>query len=215
MEDRSARKQRAIVDAATTLFLERGYLGTSVDQIAALAAVSKPTVYRFFEDKEQLLTEIVLGTLDRRGDPFRAQLAALADTDDLASDMTRLARDYIGVVTQPAGLALRRLVIGASHQLPQLAQAYYERAQDQTLGTLADVFAQLARRGLLDLDEPPVAASHFAFLVLGRALDRSLFCPDDPLSKKESERQADSGVSAFLSIYGRTTVPARPSPIDR
>jgi TetR/AcrR family transcriptional regulator, mexJK operon transcriptional repressor len=51
-EDRSARKRRIVVDAATTLFLRHGYLGTSMDQIAAFAAVSKPTVYKFFPDKE-------------------------------------------------------------------------------------------------------------------------------------------------------------------
>ena len=105
--DRSARKRQAITEAATALFLERGYLGTSVDQIAARAAVSKPTVYRFFADKEQLLNEIVLGSLDRRGNPFRAELAALAQTHDLSADLRNLARDYIKIVTQPAGLALR------------------------------------------------------------------------------------------------------------
>jgi TetR/AcrR family transcriptional repressor of mexJK operon len=202
--DRSANKHRAIIDAATTLFLERGYLGTSVEQIATFAGVSKPTVYRFFTDKEHLLTEIVLGTLDRRGDPFRAELDALADTDDLRSELRRLARDYIKVVTQPTGLALRRLVIGASHQLPELAQAYYERAQDRTLGALAAVFAQLAQRGLLELHDPRTAASQFAFLVLGEALDKSLFCPTEPLSETQLHSQADTGVTAFLAIYGAT-----------
>ena len=51
-----------------------------MDQIAAAAGVSKPTVYRFFADKEQLFTEIVLGTLDQAGEPFRDRLAALAGT---------------------------------------------------------------------------------------------------------------------------------------
>ena len=76
IEDRSTRKRRAVVEAATSLFLRHGYLGTSMDQIAALAAVSKPTVYKFFADKERLFTEIVLGTLDRAGDPFRAEVAS-------------------------------------------------------------------------------------------------------------------------------------------
>jgi TetR/AcrR family transcriptional repressor of mexJK operon len=201
VEDRSTRKRRAITDAAMTLFLERGYLGTSVDQIAVLAAVSKPTVYRFFADKEQLLTEIVLETLDRRSEPFRAEMATVAETSDLSAALRDLARDYITVVTQPAGLALRRLIIGASHQLPALAQAYYERAQEQTLGALANLFAQLARRGLLDITEPITAASHFAFLVLGRALDRSLFCTNPPFSKAELQQQADDGVTAFLIVY--------------
>jgi TetR/AcrR family transcriptional repressor of mexJK operon len=204
VEDRSTRKRRAIMEAATTLFLEHGYQGASVEQIAALAAVSKPTVYRFFADKEQLLTEIVLETLERRGMPFRAEMAALAETDDLSPHLQSLARDYIKTVTQPTGLALRRLVIGASHQLPGLAQAYYARAQEQTLEALANVFAHLAARGLLEIDEPMTAASHFAFLVLGYALDKSLFSPTKPFTDTELKDQADTGVAAFLTVYGNS-----------
>src|SRR5438874_1011894 len=42
-----------ILEAATTLFLRRGYLGTSMDEIAALASVSKQTLYTHFADKER------------------------------------------------------------------------------------------------------------------------------------------------------------------
>ena len=202
-EDRSARKRRALVEAATTLFLRHGYLGTSMDQVAAFAAVSKPTVYKFFGDKEQLFTEIVLGTLDRAGDPFRAEADSLARTDDLRADLRRLARRYLATVMQPVVLQLRRMVIGSSPQLPDLASAYYERAPEQTIRALAQCFEQLAGRGLLQLDDPNVAASHFAFLVLGRALDKSLFCGDNPFSEAELAAQADAGASAFLAVYGR------------
>ena len=143
----------------------------------------------------------MLGTLDRRSGPFRAQLAALAESDDLSTDLRTLARDYIKIVTQPSGLALRRLVIGASHQLPELARGYYQRAQEQTLAALADVFGQLAARGVLELNEPMTAASHFAFLVLGRALDESLFSPEKPFTDTELEDQADAGAAAFLAAY--------------
>jgi TetR/AcrR family transcriptional regulator, mexJK operon transcriptional repressor len=203
VEDRSARKRRVIVDAAAALFLQHGYLGTSMDQIAAFAAVSKPTVYKFFPDKERLFTEIVLGTLDRAGGPFRAELSALAETDDLAADLRRLARRYLATVMQPTVLRLRRLVIGASPQLPGLARAYYERAPEQTIRALADCFQRLADRGLLQPGDAPVMASHFAFLVLGRALDKGLFCGDEPFSGTELAAQADTGVSAFLAAYGR------------
>lgn len=202
-EDRSARKRRVVVDAATTLFLRHGYLGTSMDQIAAFAAVSKPTVYKFFPDKEQLFTAIVLETLDRAGAPFLAELPRLAETrsGQLADDLRELARRYIATVTQPAVLQLRRLVIGASHQLPAVASAYYERAPERTLRTLADCFRRLADRGLLRAPDPDQAAAHFAFLVLGRALDKSLFCGDQPFAAEELAAQADAGASAFLAAY--------------
>lgn len=185
LPDRSARKRRAIVEAATALFLQHGYPGTSMDQIAATAAVSKPTVYRFFADKEQLFTEIVLGTLDQAGQPFRDRLAALAGTEQLTDDLRELARRYLATVTQPQVLQLRRLVIGASPYLPAVAQAYYEQAPEQTLQALAGCFGQLADRGLLQLSDPSAAAGHFAFLVLGRALDKSLFCGDASFSAAE------------------------------
>jgi len=154
VEDRSTRKRRTVVEAATTLFLRHGYLGTSMDQIAAFAAVSKPTVYKFFADKEQLFSEIVMSTLDRAGDPFRAELAALAETDHLDADLRQLGHRYLATVTQPTVLQLRRLVIGASPQLPDLARAYYERAPEQTLRALAGCFGRLAERGLLQPGDP-------------------------------------------------------------
>jgi TetR/AcrR family transcriptional regulator, mexJK operon transcriptional repressor len=200
-EDRSTRKRRVVLEAATALFLRHGYLGTSMDQVAAYAGVSKPTVYKFFADKQNLFSEIVLGTLDRAAEPFQAELAGLAETADLDGELRRLARHYLATVMQPPVLQLRRLVIGASHQLPRLAEEYYERAPERTMRALADTFERLADRGLLAIADPPAAAAQFAFLVLGRALDKSLFCGDEPFSAAELTIQADSGAAAFLAAY--------------
>src|SRR5262245_66186206 len=63
----SARKHKAIVEAATALFLSNGYQGTSVDEIAALAAVGKQTVYKHFADKQRLFSEIILGNIAKIG----------------------------------------------------------------------------------------------------------------------------------------------------
>src|SRR5690242_2482712 len=60
-DPRVARTRAAVAEAATTLFLRNGYQGTSVDDIASLAQVSKRSVYNNFGDKDTLFTEIVLG----------------------------------------------------------------------------------------------------------------------------------------------------------
>ena len=67
-ERRSDRKRRAILEAATEAFLRHGFLGTSMDEIAAAAAVSKQTVYKHFSDKESLFREIVTTTVDEISD---------------------------------------------------------------------------------------------------------------------------------------------------
>src|SRR5205823_14953845 len=89
---RSARKRRAILDAATQVFLSKGYLGTSMDEIAALAEVSKQTVYKHFADKEALFNEIVLSTVNEASDPVYEEVMNLADSGNLEADLRDLAR---------------------------------------------------------------------------------------------------------------------------
>src|SRR5947209_20600245 len=93
IEGRSERKHRAIVEAATMAFLSKGYLGTNMDEIAALAAVSKRTVYQHFVDKERLFTQIVLATTDQVDGLVRQIADALAETEDVEKALRQLARD--------------------------------------------------------------------------------------------------------------------------
>ncbi len=111
-ETRSARKRRAIVDAATALFLREGYQGTSMEQIATVAAVSKRTVYKHVTDKKTLFTEIVLSTIDEAQERFNTLTLRLQDTNDIEADLAELARRYITIVMQPQLLQLRRIIIG-------------------------------------------------------------------------------------------------------
>src|SRR5829696_8617515 len=111
-ERRSARKRRTILEAATTLFLRNGYRGTSMDEIAALAAVSKQTVYKHLADKETLFSEIVIGSVNEASDPVYAEVLKLEDSGDVEADLRDLARRQLGLVMQPRLMQLRRLVIG-------------------------------------------------------------------------------------------------------
>jgi TetR/AcrR family transcriptional regulator, mexJK operon transcriptional repressor len=60
---RAARKRAAVLDAAGQVFLAKGYVGTSMDEIAVVAAVSKQTVYKHFVDKETLFHELIMATV--------------------------------------------------------------------------------------------------------------------------------------------------------
>ena len=85
-ERRSTRKRRAMLDAATTAFLRKGYAGTSMDEIAALAAVSKQTVYKHFDSKERLFIEIVTSTVNEASDPVHAEVLGLEESGDVEAD---------------------------------------------------------------------------------------------------------------------------------
>jgi TetR/AcrR family transcriptional repressor of mexJK operon len=201
-EPRSVRKRRAILEAATAVFLQNGYRGTSMDEIAALARVSKQTVYKHFADKEALFTEIVSSAVDAAGDPVFAHPLSLEDAD-LKAELHALARRQLGEVMQPRLMQLRRLVIGEANRFPELGRAFYERGARRSMSALAAAFERLAARGALRADDPEVAAAHFNWLVMSAPVNRAMLLGDDGIpTAAELDRYAESGVRAFLAAYG-------------
>ena len=199
---RSARKRQTILSAGQQLFLSNGYQGTSMDQVAATAAVSKQTVYKHFGEKRELLYAIVTDALDTAGGSVRERIIALADSSDIETDLTALAGDYLRAVMQEPVVQLRRLVIGEANRLPELARLYYEHAPLRTLGLLADAFAALHDRSVLNAPESSLAAEHFAFLIVGRPIDQALFDgASGVLAALDVDAYATAGVEVFLTAY--------------
>jgi TetR/AcrR family transcriptional regulator, mexJK operon transcriptional repressor len=203
-ERRSARKRRAILEAATTVFLSKGYLSTSMDEIAALAGVSKQTVYKHFADKKRLFSEIVLGTVTEASDPVHGEVLKLTDSGDVEADLRDLARRQLTTVMQPHLLQLRRLVIAEVGRFPELGRTFYEQGPERTIAALAGAFERLAERGVLKVDDPPLAAAHFNWLIMSAPMNRAMLLGhDEAPARAELERYVDSAVRVFLAAYGR------------
>jgi TetR/AcrR family transcriptional regulator, mexJK operon transcriptional repressor len=205
-DGRSARKWRAIMEAATALFLRDGYRNTSMDQVAADAAVSKQTVYKHFADKDQLFREIVLGVTSNSEAIITDLTSVLRNSEidsvaDLRTVLTDLARRYIDGVLQPNVLSLRRLIIAEAERFPDLARTYFEQAPSRGIDVIADALRTYERRGLLDLGDARLAAAQFAYLVLGIPQDRAQFCPQQRPSPAERDRLATEAVRVFLAAY--------------
>ena len=131
--NRSARKRKAILDAATEVFLRDGYLGTNMDEIAALSEVSKQTVYKHFASKEALFIEIVSSMTTRTGDSVHTEIE-LEEGGDLSAYLQDYAYRQLSVVLTPRVMQLRRLVIGEVSRFPELAKVLYERGPMRAIG---------------------------------------------------------------------------------
>src|SRR5215510_11408124 len=160
-EKQSVRKRRTILEAASSVFLKKGYDSTTMDDVAAKAGVSKATVYKHFSDKERLFAEIVGATTDEVDTLVTMLTAKLADTRNLDKDLTDLARHFRTALMQPRLLQLRRLVIANADRFPEVSRAWYEQGFGRVLAALATCFQRLADDGLLHLDDPRLAANHF------------------------------------------------------
>jgi len=205
IEGRTPRKRRAILAAATEVFLQHGYLGASMDEVAAKAGVSKQTVYKQFENKERLFAEIVLGTSDQLIDGLQQ---AYADTLEGAADareaLRALAYRLLQSLTADGVLQLRRLVIAEADRFPEVCGAWFTSGFEKSLEALGQALHRLSERGLLrELDDPTLAAYQFAGLVMYKPMNRAMFAGTRQRPKPgELEGLADRAVDVFLAAYG-------------
>jgi TetR/AcrR family transcriptional repressor of mexJK operon len=200
--DRTARKRSAITEAATELFLRNGYRGTSMDEIAAAAEVSKQTVYKQFADKEQLFCHVVEALVRAASDPVYEAVRELEFTGDIEMELLAVARRQLELVLEPQLMQLRRLVIAEATRFPQLGQVFFDQGPRRTIEAFTDAIGQLGERGVLRIDDPAVAATQFNWLVMGEALNQAMLLglaqPPDP---KELDHWATTGVSTFLAAF--------------
>lgn len=118
---RNDRRQR-IVLAASQMFAERAYVEVQMDELARAAAVAKPTIYRYFNSKEDLFLEALDGTMS-----------------ELVAEVSRVADE-----TSPAPLVLRRMIFAALKSFAQCTAAI--RALDGTDAALGERGRAMLRR---------------------------------------------------------------------
>jgi AcrR family transcriptional regulator len=97
-----AKQQHKIVSAAGRLFWRKGYLGTSIDDIAKAANVNKASIYYYFKDKSFLLYEVILTPLQMMID----QALPNADSDSSSQEKLEvLIKNHIRWQAEHPGLA--------------------------------------------------------------------------------------------------------------
>jgi TetR/AcrR family transcriptional regulator, mexJK operon transcriptional repressor len=196
------RKRRAILDAASVVFLREGYAGASMDEITALAGASKATVYRYFTDKQTLFSELVVTTVTAVSDPVQDEVLRLGDGGSLEAGLRDLARRLLTAITAPDLLGLRRLIIGEAGRFPALGQAFYEQGPARTITALAGMLTRLAGEGLLKIDHPLSAAEQLNWLIAAEPLNRAMLLGDNqPFTPAELTAHADAAVQTFLAAY--------------
>jgi AcrR family transcriptional regulator len=178
-----------VLDAASSLFAERGYAATTTRAIAERAGVNEVTVFRRFGTKAGLLTGI--------GARLAAGSAGVA-VHDLPADprtaLHTLARVEVTSALQHGTLALRLALDARS--VPEVAQLLGAGSGDNAAG-LADWIAQCQRRGELRADLPaPVLAEAFFALTSSLVLGRQLMGRPVPQGR-DLERLVDQMVGLF------------------
>jgi AcrR family transcriptional regulator len=147
---RTRLARAAVVAAARTLFLDRGYAGTTVEAISDLSDVPPATVYRLFSSKLGILKTVIDVSIagDDEAIPVESRSnvrALLADTDprELLSGFAGIASGIMSR-TEP----LHRILSSASDSDPDAAALLADQTRQRQLGQ-SQIARSLARAGAL------------------------------------------------------------------
>jgi AcrR family transcriptional regulator len=153
---RSQQTRQRLRSAAHRLFLQHGYLATSVDAILAEAGISsKETLYRHYANKEALFAD-VLSHLTLSQPSFSEKLATLPPPHDLSSlhqVLTLLAREILSMMSQPSYLPLVRMIIAEAPRFPQLGTLFFSTVTQRGLALLTTLLQEARKQEIIaDVD---------------------------------------------------------------
>lgn len=195
-----AEKAQRIIAAACEAFLEKGYDGVSMDEVANRAGVAKQTVYARYSSKDALFLAVV--------DSVQGKVhSALSAAGPLAirDRLKLIAREFLDLILDPSILSLFRIALGASYRFPKLGHSIYGARLKEAHGVLAEIIERAGKEGSLLVDNPTVAAEQFLALVRGELYLHGLYDPSFRPSRAQITRQIDAAIDCFMARYGAPT----------
>jgi AcrR family transcriptional regulator len=201
-KEREGEVEARIISAARKVFLEHGFEGSSVDEIAAVARSGKPTIYARFGDKRALFTAVVMRDVVGRIAEFKNDVPAVGTIDER---LVRVAIAMLHWTLDSERMALLRLAVAEVNRFPDLASKVSRTAQqlstEVAVGFLSDMARSddIGRLPAFAPDRIAVTARTFLDLVVLPMLLRGLFERNNDVLNEEIGPHVTRRVPFFLA----------------
>ena len=190
-------KDAAILRAARERFFERGFLATSIEEVAARASVSKVTVYKRFATKEALFEATVKAEM---ADMVAALEQALEGEGPLADRLDGFGLVLLRFLFSPRHLSLDRMLRRDFVHTPELARRFYDLGPGHCRARVGVVLARAAAAGEIEIDDPLLAAADLFGLWRG-FLEKELELGVVPgVDEAGLRRRVERGTRLFLRM---------------
>jgi AcrR family transcriptional regulator len=205
--DALTERQKAVLDAALRLLVEQGDQLT-MTAVARRASCSKETLYKWFGDRDGLLTATV------QWQASKVRVAAVDGKDlDLASltqSLERFASDWLKVISSDTSIALNRVAVGHAVSSRRkdgkadLGAVVLENGRFALARRLKPVLEAGRRVGLLDFADAETAFRTFFGLVARDVQIRLLLGDRLELTEAAIGGDAARATQQFLALFGAT-----------
>lgn len=192
------RKYDQVLAGARQVFMEDGFEGASVDDIARVAGVSKATLYKYFPDKRILFMQVAQVECQRLA-------RSILDSIDLSAPprevLGQTGRHFLGFVTSTFGQQIYRICVAESERFPELGRRFYESGPKVMRAEMAVYFDKACARGELAIEDYELAADQFGELCKADLWMRLLCGVITHASAAEIDHVVDNAVETFLARY--------------
>jgi AcrR family transcriptional regulator len=195
--DEDSAKRRQILDGASKVFMDLGFDGASMGEIARAAGVSKGTLYVYFADKSRLFEAIV-----EREMLEQQKVAFNFDTErDVATTLREFGQAYIALLCRPGGGSAIRTVMAIAERMPDVGRRYYGQVLEKTIGRLASYLEARVKAKDVIIPDCQLAASQFMMMCQASLFLPFIFQAAPAPSAERMAEVVESATRMFLAAY--------------
>ena len=198
MRPSSLAKREQILEAASMLFVEKGFTDTSMEMVAQQAGVSKQTVYSHFGSKDDLFTAAIQCKCQRYelADLFAATEGSLRDR------LLNIGRRFVSLLLSQEARQVHRTCVSQVDTQPEVGALFFAAGPQTVIAGLTEMLEREAEQGGLRLEHARHAAIQFLMMMQGEAKLRSELGIEPQISDEEIDAYIVRSVDLFLRGLG-------------
>ena len=192
---RGTLRREALLTVAQEVFLERGYAGTSVEDVVSRVGGSKASLYSYFGSKEGLFADMIH---TRCAEFLKAVAVPKTVEGNLESTLVAFGLRFFKVFSHRERVQVTRAIIAEATRFPELAALLYQSGPRHIRMQLATFFADCHAKGLMHTTDPELSAIFFIELVKGHCQFRSLLGLTPIAGSRSQAEFVAAAVQVFL-----------------
>jgi AcrR family transcriptional regulator len=149
---RKEARPEEIVEAALEVFAAKGFAAAKLEDIARRAGISKPTLYLYFETKDEIFRAVAKAAVASLLEALESQAEG---TDVPFAELApRLLSRAAGMMASGRVPAIARMVIGESRNFPDLARIWHDDVVARVIAMVTGIIARAQVRGEMAPGDP-------------------------------------------------------------
>lgn len=205
----AGRQGEELLVVARQVFLELGFSGATMQEVATRARISKTSLYREHPSKDELFAAVVVDWARLGRGAMRPHLDRLLAAEDVRSALVDLATTLQAAVLAPDVIRMRRLVAAESDRFPETAATYLADSWDSNISALGDAIAELVARGDVPPIDPWLAAHQFTWTAVGAPLNAQTIGGEFATTRPEDlQRFAVASADVLIPVAASSSPPS-------